>query len=288
MTREHLLAAKHLAMEEYAYQCAIQSHLINVHVGEIKEPKVEYVSAENSYTEWELQWFGIDTQKQKSGLIAVIPVQGSLAPFWTWGGTNTEWLSRQVEICIGNPLVSGIVLKGMTGGGTVAGTMAAAETVKAANKQKPILGYVTGMVASAGLWLFSPCREIYLESGVSSAIGSLGVISVYVSQHEQLKNEGLDVRVLRSKGSEDKNLLHPADPINEDALAEEQKIIDAMRGEFLSAVKAARPQIVNDPGGKLYYGRDAIRAGLADGIASLSDTIKRADYLARKMISSTL
>ena len=286
MNREHLLAARHLAMEECAFQNAF-TNLPSVHVylGKQDEPKVEFVAATNTYSEWELNWLGIDTERQKSGLVAIIPVQGALAPFWSYGGTNTEWLSRQIEICLGNDAISAIVLKGMSGGGTVAGTLSVAETVRKAQDLKPILGYVNGMAASAAYWIFSQTREIYLESAVSTALGSIGVLGVFVSEAKRLEQEGYDIRLLRSKGSEDKSLLHPAEPINEDALKEEQRIIDAMRVEFLSHVQANRPKITQDPGGKLYYGKDAIRIGMADGVGSLYDTIKRADYLARKQMS---
>lgn len=281
MNREQLIAAQHLALEESAYQLAINSHAVTVFTGEIKEPKVEFYAGDNNYDEWDLKWLGLDPQRQKSGLIAVIPVQGSLAPFWNYGGTNTEWLGRQIEIALGNDLVSGIVLKVYSGGGTVAGTLTVVNIIAQAKTQKPIVSYVTGLGASAAYWIASQTEEIYLESPISTAVGSIGIMGVYVSEAEKLKNDKLDVRVLRSKGAEDKYILHPADPINEAALAEEQKIIDAMRVEFLDSVKAARPQIFQDPGGKLYYGKDAINAGLADGVGSLADVVKRADYLAR-------
>lgn len=286
MTRERLLAERHLAMEDAHANAILNTQTIQFNFAKIEEPKVEFVAAENAYSEWELNWMGIGTNQTKSGLIAVLPVQGSLAPDWNYGGTSTEWLAKQLDICVGNPLVKGIVLAGDSGGGTVNGTALAANAVKEANAQKPVVGYVKGMVASAAYWIFSQTSEIYLSSATSSAVGSIGVMGVYMSQAEALQKAGMDVRVLRSKGSEDKYALHPAEPINEDALTEEQKIIDAMRVEFFNAVKAGRPQITSDPGGKLYYGRDAIKAGLANEVGTLTDVIKRADVLARKRASS--
>ncbi|MBB3842220.1 protease-4 [Runella defluvii] len=286
MTRERLLAERHLAMEDAHANAILNSQTVNFNFAKIEEPKVEFFAAENTYSEWELNWMGIGTNQVKSGLVAVLPVRGSLSPDWSWGGTNTEWLARQLDICVGNPLVSAIVLAGDSGGGTVNGTALAANAVKDANAEKPVLGYVKGLVASAAYWIFSQTSEIYLSSGVSSAVGSIGVMGVYISQAEALQKAGMDVRVLRSKGAEDKFALHPAEKINEDALAEEQKIIDAMRVEFWNAVQAGRPQITSDPGGKLYYGREAIKAGLANEVGTLTDVIKRADYLARKRASS--
>ena len=284
MTREQLLNYRHWAMDDFTFQQAMKAPIVNVNVGEMKEPKVEFVAGTNNYSPVELSWLGISTNQEKSGLVAVIPVQGSLSPFWSWGGTNTEWLSRQIDICLGNDAVSCIVLKVMSGGGTVAGTLAVAGTVAMANSKKPVLSYVTGLAASAAYWIAAQSSEIFLESAVSSAVGSIGVMAVYMSEAKHNEQEGYDYRVLRSKGSEDKNLFHPAEPINEEAMKEEQGVLDAMRIEFLSSVQASRPQ-VGDPGGKLYYGKNAIRIGLADSIGSLSDTIKRADYLARKRTS---
>jgi ClpP class serine protease len=287
MTRENVLNSRYLAMESGFIHTALQTASINIHLAKMEEPKVEFVAAENSYSPGELDYyFGIATERQKSGLVAIIPVKGSLSPEWTWAGTNTEWLSSQINIALGNTAVSSIILRCNSGGGTVSGTMAAAMTVKEANKQKPVLGHGLGMVGSAAYWILSQTGEFYIESGVSSAVGSIGVMGVYASNAEQLQKEGIDVRVLRSKGSEDKNLLHPAEPINEEALKDEQKLIDSMRVEFWNAVKTARPQITTDPGGRLYYGREAIKAGLANEVATLNDVIKRADFLARKRAST--
>lgn len=283
MTREHLLNFRHLAMDDYTFQqVMVTPPMVNVNVGEIKEPKIEFIAGTNNYSPVELSWLGIGTDQQKSGLIAMIPVRGSLSPFWTYGGTNTEWLSRQIDICLGNDAVSSIVLNIMSGGGTVSGTLAAADTIAKANQQKPVLTYVSGLAASAAYWLASQSSEIFLESPTSTAVGSIGVMAVYVSEAQKNQQEGYDYRVLRSKGGEDKYLFHPAEPINEEAMKEEQAVLDAMRVEFLSSVQKNRPQLASDPGAKLFYGKEAVRKGLADSIGSLSDTVKRADYLARK------
>ena len=275
----NILLEKYLAVDEAWYAQFIRTLGGNAATSKIEIPKVEYHAA-NSLSQRELYWLGIDSAKNMDGkLVAVIPVRGFLAPYWNYSGTNTEWLAEQMKIAADNVNVVSIVNKFNTPGGAVNGTSGCAEIVAKAAKVKPVISYTPYFCASAGLWLDAAATERWILSKTTTAKGSLGVMATYISQAEKLKNEGYDVRVLRSAGSENKNLLNPMEPIDEKALAEEQKLINSMRQEFLGFVLQNCPKVSANIGGEMYYGSGIITAGLADKVGNLEDVIKRAFYL---------
>lgn len=276
-----ILSEKYLVIEQDYLANMIGS--MNMPTGVIKhvkheEPKVDLVVAANSYSPEELRWYyGINTEKSKTGLVAIIPLNGVMSRDG-WYGANTTWIARQIMIAAENTEVTGIVLRVSSPGGAVDGTQYLARLI--AEIKKPIVSWVSHMGASGALWVMSQTTEIWLESKITS-VGSLGVMSTIVSYAGQLQKEGIDVRVLRSKGSENKALLNPYEPINDDAIKEEQGVIDMIKGEFLGDVRGKRPQVSADIDGKLYYGNDAIKIGFADNMGSLRDAVKRADFLGR-------
>lgn len=272
-----LLTEKYLAIEE-----SWMREYLKAPKSSDKEdrPQVELVAA-NEYSQRELWWyFDISTVKIDGKLVAVIPINGPMSKGWNWSGTSTDWVRSQIRIAADNVNVVGIVMAMNTPGGAVNGTAALAKEVGAA--KVPVIAQTEYMCASAGIWVASKAREHYITSAKTTGLGSIGVISMAFSQHEYNQKQGFDFRVLRSKGSENKALLNPMEPINDQALKSEQALIDNMRVEMLTDVRASRPQISAGIDGAMYYGEDAIRAGLADRVGSLEDAVKRAFYLGIK------
>lgn len=251
---------------------------------EQKTPVVEFVAGINLYTKNELRWyFGIDSVEASDGkLVAIIPVQGVLSPTWNYNGTNTDWLQQQLKVASENPAVHAILLKIDSPGGAVANTQATAQAIKQVSSKMPVIGFTQSMAASSAYWLFSHSDECFLENKVYSGVGSIGVMATLFSQSGYNEKNGYDFRVIRSKGSEDKNLGNPMEPIHDAAVQEAQDLADKLRVEFLSAVLSVRPKVDPAISGKMYYGKDAISAGLADTVGDLNAALKRADYLARK------
>lgn len=267
-----------MAIDEAWLHNYVLSNQVAMVIEQKKElPKVEYVAAENSYSAEELRWyFGISTAQLNGQMVAVIPVFGSLTRGWA-GDTSTEWVSQQLRIAEENVAVVATVLRFSTPGGSINGSAAFGRAVKMC--KKPVLGYVENICASAGLLPAAQCREVWIESKMTTGMGSLGVMITYISVARKMEAEMYDVKVLRSEGSEDKNLLNPNEPLDPKALAEEQILVNKMRVEMLKDIRAGRPQISESVSGKMFYGSEAIKAGFADKVGYLDDVIKRAFYL---------
>jgi protease-4 len=273
-----LLTERYLAINEAWLANAIQN--MNAFMPMADRPMVQFMAA-NAYTERELGWLGISTVKANGKLVACIPVSGPLSLGWSWSGTNTEWVAQQLQIARENVNVAAVILKMNTPGGTVNGTAELAAEVDKTSKKMPVIAYTSYMCASAGLHIASQATENWIGSK-TTGMGSLGIMGTYMSAAEKLKNEGIEVVVLRSKGSENKALLTQYEPLDKGALAKEQTLIDTMREEFLATVMKKRTRVSADIDGDMYYGADAIRAGFADYMGDMNAVIKRALYLGLK------
>jgi ClpP class serine protease len=243
-----------------------------------KLPRVNMINAVNYYTPKELGYMGIATAETKTGLVAVIPVSGILTPDWEYyDGTSTKWLINAIKIADENTNIKAIVLNTDSPGGTVAGTESFAKAV--ADCVKPIIGFAESQAASAAYWAISQCDELWIGNNKITGLGSIGTIWEYRSYAESFKMAGIDVKVLRNPN--DKALGHMAEPINEDVVKEMEGLMSVMTETFLGAVQKARPAVKADIGGKMYYGQNTIKMGLADRVGSLTDVVKRADYLGK-------
>lgn len=217
----------------------------------------------------------------KSGLVAIIPIIGSMSRYGDWCSYGTEDIGAWIMEANADPMVSGIVLEINSPGGEVDGTELLGEIV--AQSQKPIVAYVAGMAASAAYWVASQCREIIMESETSSEVGSIGVLSVHVDASVAYEKEGYKVTIIRSEGSENKALFNGIEPLSDELVKKVQGEMKPIRDAFVGRVKSGRPQITEDVyDGAMFNGKAAVKNKMANSIGYLGDAVKRVDILARK------
>lgn len=217
--------------------------------------------------------------KAGGGDVAVLPLTGSMSRFGLCGEGN-EFLSQVLEQAAVEKSVKAIVIKGHTPGGTVDSVEMLADTIK--NFPKPIVGYVAGMVASAGVFAMSQCDSIVMEDAVMSEIGSIGVLQVYVNQQAALEKAGIDVRIFRAGDSVDKARVNGIEPLTDELLAEIQADLDACMKTFKGYVRRGRAgKLTGDEifTGRMYKKKEALNFGLVDRLGSLQDAIKVAKKL---------
>lgn len=226
------------------------------------------------------------------GSNAIIPVSGPLSykyDFWAWlmDGCSYAGIMQKLRMAEASDQVSKIVMIFDTPGGEVIGCRMAAEAIRKC--KKPVVGYVDPEAASAGLWLASQCSE--LVSMRDGWIGSLGVQTIMVSYAKMYEEEGIDVRVIRSEISPNKNSGMPAEPMSEEAVAERQERCDRWGEIFLADVAAGRGKsreyaLENFGGGKMLWAEDALKVGLIDSVGSIDDVLTKAQVKKRKMTST--
>ncbi len=203
--------------------------------------------------------------------IAILPVSGPIfryANLFTEisGATSIEVLATDFRNALEDRAVQAIVLEVNSPGGEVDGTSEFAQHVFEARGEKPIIGYVSHLGASAAYWMASACDEIVCAD--TACLGSIGVVGA-------------------ARISKDKNLIEfvssqspnkRPDPSTEAGKAQLQKHVDDLAQVFIETVARNRGMSAEDVvtkggAGGILIGQHAVTAGLADRVGTLEGLI---------------
>ncbi len=214
--------------------------------------------------------------------IALIPINGAMTKADICGGMGTRSLTEAINQANADPSKSSIILYWESvPGGQVDGTQIMADAVKAASEKKPVLSAVSGLMASAAVWVGSQSSEIYATS-MTDQIGCIGVMAK-LRNPATASNDTIDVV---SDLSPDKNAEFKDVQILKDMY------LNPVASLFQDAVKAGRGDKLK-AGDKVLTGgtfiaSEAKKNGLIDGIMPFEKIIQRANYLAKKQNSNTM
>jgi signal peptide peptidase SppA len=215
--------------------------------------------------------------------VGIVTVQGALydATFglvgkW-YGITGYGDIQQAMLLAVKDPEVKSILLVIKSGGGSVNGVNETAQLIANVDKVKPVTTYSPSVMASAALWLGLAAREAYVSD--TCIAGSIGTIAVMRSYAEQLKEDGVDARVLRS--GKYKALGNPSEPISELAVEKLQEQLDYLTGIFLSYVAERRgvKKSIADASfgqGREFIGSQAVDIGLVDGVRTYATAFEYA------------
>ncbi|TIN82639.1 S49 family peptidase [Mesorhizobium sp.] len=211
-----------------------------------------------------------------AGKIAVIGAYGPLTPRGSWYGTSLSGFASQVRRAANDGDVAAIVLDIDSPGGTVSGTMEAANEVKAATGQKRVVAVANTLAASAAYWLGSQASEFVMAP--SADVGSIGAMIMHQDVSGWLEQMGIKLTMIRSEQSPLKNEAHPFAPLSEDASGYLQARANEAGADFIKAVAAGRgvtqTKVKEDFGqGRVFGAREALARGMVDRVASLDDVI---------------
>lgn len=213
--------------------------------------------------------------------VAIIPVHDVISKRMNMfmefcGGTSTQILSRDFAAAQNDPSIKGVLLYGDTPGGTVDGTMEAANVIAAYRGNKPTIAFTDGMIASAGIWLLAGADEIYISSD-TNPIGSIGVVAAHVDVSKREEMWGRKITEITA--GDYKRIASNYAPLTAEGRAQIQADLDYIYTAFVNHVAAMRGLDVADheswANGRVFLGKQAIAAGLADGISTMDELINR-------------
>ena len=143
-------------------------------------------------------------------------------------------------------------------------------------KKKPVLAFVEDVAASGGYWLACAADEIYVDS--ASIVGSIGVVSAGFGFTEAIDRLGVERR-LHTTG-ERKAMLDPFRPERDQDVAMLRGIQQSIHDSFKDHVRSRRGgRLVGDEAelfdGRIWAGRDAVAAGLADGLGDAHGIVRQ-------------
>ena len=146
------------------------------------------------------------------------------------------------------------------------------------NPDTPLYAVVTDICASGGYYIASAADKIYADK--ASIVGSIGVRMDNFGFVDAIEKLGVERRTLTA--GENKALLDPFLPENEETKAHVQNMLSEIHLQFIDAVKEGRGDRLDTSveglfSGLIWTGEAAVKNGLVDELASAS-------YVAREVI----
>lgn len=217
----------------------------------------------------------------REGSVQVLPVRGTIAQRMNMmsdfsGGTSTEKLGKQIRDAAADTSIAAIVLDVDSPGGSVHGIEELGEEIRAAKAAKPVVAVANSMAASAAYWIASQASELVVAPGAE--VGSIGVLAMHVDQ--SALNESMGIRPTFVHAGQYKVEGNPHEPLGDDARAYLQAQVDEHYRRFVNAVASGRgvtrDVVLSDFGqGRMVMDNEAVKAGMADRVDTLRNTITR-------------
>jgi len=180
-----------------------------------------------------------------------------------------------------NDNTAGIILRINSPGGSPVQSGYIYDEIRRLRKENPdtlLYAVVTDICASGGYYIASAADKIYADK--ASIVGSIGVRMDNFGFVDAIEKLGVERRTLTS--GENKALLDPFLPENEETKAHVQNMLNEIHQQFINAVKEGRGERLDSSveglfSGLIWTGEAAVKNGLVDELASAS-------YVAREVI----
>lgn len=229
-----------------------------------------------------------DKPYEMEGAVAVVSIDGPLMQRGGWLWDGYESIQGRFEKALDDRAVGAVVLKINSPGGVCSGCFTTARAMRDAKVQrsKPVFAYADESAYSAAYAMASIADEIYLprEGGVGS-VGVLGVLEDYTALNEKI---GIKVAVITS--GKYKAEGHPDVALKPDVIARYQQRINSLAASFAELVGESRgmtPAAVLGLQADSFYGNDAVKAGLANGVKDFDAVVNVAASEAARRFAAT-
>jgi protease-4 len=220
------------------------------------------------------------SKSSSSDHTALVELNGEIADDQSASADNIiEALDNAFE----NKHSVGVILRINSPGGSPVQAGQIYDEIKRLRKQYPdkhLYAVVTDVCASGGYYVAAAADKIYADK--ASIVGSIGVRMDNFGFVDAMKKFGIERRTLTA--GKNKALLDPFGPVNNEAKAQLQTMLDDIHQQFINAVKTGRgSRLKLDTkdlfSGLIWTGEQAKTIGLIDDLAST-------DYVARKIIGN--
>jgi len=209
--------------------------------------------------------------------IAVIPIVGTLVRRTLGldpvsGFTSYAEIADMVDAAVADPSIEGILLDIDSPGGEAGGVFELGEHIRAADAVKPIWALASDAAFSAAYAIACGASRVVVTR--TGGVGSIGVIAMHVDQSVRDAQQGY--RYTAITAGDQKNDFSPHEALDPNATARLQAEVDRLYGMFVDHVAAMRKldrHVVEATEAGVYFGADAVAAGLADAVGSLDGVL---------------
>ncbi|MEO5359862.1 MAG: signal peptide peptidase SppA [Nitrospirota bacterium] len=178
-----------------------------------------------------------------------------------------------------DPSIKAIVLSVDSPGGAVVPSQEIYEEVKKTNAKKKVVVSMGSVAASGGYYISAPATRIMANS--ATVTGSIGAYMETVNISDLMDKLGVKREVVKSAKYKDMGSLYHGLGPEERAMF--QGLLDDIHHQFVEAVASGRKMPIEKAealaDGRIFTGRQALKAGLVDKIGTLQDAIKETALL---------
>jgi signal peptide peptidase SppA len=191
------------------------------------------------------------------------------------GGASTQMVQRDLQEAINSSRTHAVILAIDSPGGTVDGTQELANAVFAARGKKPVVALVE-QAMSAAYWVASAAEEIYISSETAMT-GSIGVVTRHIDVSRAEDKVGIKTTEVFS--GKYKRVASEFAPLTDEGKAHLQALTDDIYAVFVNDVArnrgvSAEQALERMAEGRVFVGRKAIDAGLADGVSTIDALVQ--------------
>ena len=228
--------------------------------------------------------------------VAVIEMEGIIAKRMSLftkisGGISTYHIQQQFSEAMADRKVRAILLNIDSPGGGIDGTSELSEMIHSARGEKPIVAWTDGAMCSAAYWIGSAADAVYI-SGDTPQVGSIGIVAAHmdISKAEEM----LGVKTTEITAGKYKRIASRHAPLSQEGRQTMQEMVDYVYSAFIGDVAKHRgvseEQVLEQMAdGRIFFGRQAVNAGLADGVSTMEELIGKlsaGDIVAGKPVAA--
>ena len=223
-----------------------------------------------------------DTRRRGANLvtpegIAVIPVFGTLvkragAIEAASGLTSYGHLEERIMDAATDPAVRAILLDIDSPGGEAAGVFDLSDLVYEARSLKPVWAVADEEAFSGAYAIASAAERLFVPR--TGGLGSIGVVAVHVDRSARDAMEGFRTTTVYAGAA--KNDFNPHETLKDGARQTLQAEVDRVYALFVETVARNRgltADAVRATEARLYFGEDAVSAGLADEVGNVRESL---------------
>jgi signal peptide peptidase SppA len=215
----------------------------------------------------------------RHGDVGVLSISGSMVSKETFYNRYVGLCSyqevRNAAIVAAESGCRGLLMDIDTNGGSAEGIGELSDFLTYFDKNViPVYSYTGTKMLSAGYWMGCLGRKVF--SSAMAVNGSIGVVSAHFSYARMLKEQGIDVTMLRQ--GEFKALGSPYEKLDDKARADIEARMGKFYDLFLSHVSSHRgiavPALIETAAeGRVFMGDDAVAVGLVDSITTFDKAV---------------
>lgn len=212
--------------------------------------------------------------------VAEIKIKGAIDYSTTslLGATvGVEEYIRLIEQAASDPSAKAVLLVFDSPGGTVAASYDLYEAVRKLAQRKPVVAYARNLMASGAYLAALPASRIYASP--ASMVGSVGVYTTVVSIEGLLGKLGVVTYTIKSGSMKDMGSMF------RNMTETEQRVMEGIIAEYFSLFKEKVLEHRRSVSEEVFTGRpfaprEALAAGLVDGVITYEEAVNRTRELA--------